>query len=89
MGSHVREVKAKATKILGLLRRNLSHCSSKVKEQAYNSLVRPRVEYATPAWAPYEKQHIASIKAVQRSALTFVTGDYYIIQQRNTNERNP
>ena len=50
---------------------------------------RPRVEYATPAWAPYEKQHIASIKAVQRSALTFVTGDYYIIQQRNTNERNP
>ena len=74
--SHVREVKAKATKILGPLRRNLSHCSSKVKEQAYNSLVRPRVEYATPAWAPYEKQHIASIEAVQRSALRFVTGDY-------------
>ena len=74
--SHVREVKAKATKILGLLRRNLSHGSSKVKEQAYNSLVRPRVEYATSAWAPYEQQHIASIEAVQRSALRFVTGDY-------------
>ena len=25
---------------------------------------------------PYEKQHIASIEAVQRSALRFVTGDY-------------
>ena len=48
--SHVREVKTKAT--------NVSHCSSKVKEQAYNSLVRPRVEYAIPAWDPYEKQHI-------------------------------
>ena len=75
--SHVREIKAKATNILGLQRRNLSRCSSKVKEQAYNSLVRPRVEYATPAWAPYEKQHVASIEAaVQRSALGFVTGDY-------------
>ena len=74
--SHVIEVKAKATKILGILRRNLSHCSSKVKEQAYNSLVRTRAEYATPAWAPDEKQHIASIKAVQRDALRFVTGDY-------------
>lgn len=41
--SHVREVKAKATKILGLLYRNLSQWGSKVKEQAYNSLVRPRV----------------------------------------------
>ena len=75
--SHVKEVRAKATKILGLLRRNLSHCSSKVKEQAYNSLVRPRVGYATPAWAPYaEKQLIASIEAVQWSVLRFVTGDY-------------
>ena len=74
--SHVREVKAKATKILELLRRNLSHCSSKVKEQAYDSLVRPRVEYTTPAWFPYVKQHIASIEALQRSALRFITGDY-------------
>ena len=47
--SHVREVKTKATKILRILRQNVSHCSSKVKEQAYNSLVRPRVEYAIPA----------------------------------------
>ena len=74
--SHVREVKAKATKTLGLLRRNLSHCSPKVKEQAFNSLVRPRVEYATPVLAPNGKQHIASIEAVQRSALRFVIGDY-------------
>ena len=74
--SHVREVKAKATKTFGLLHRNLSHCTYKVKEQAYNSLVRPRAKYATPAWAPYEKQHVTSIEAVQRSALRFITRDY-------------
>ena len=61
--SHVREVKAKAKNVLGLLRRHFSHHNSKVKEQACNSFVRPRVEYAIPAWAPYEKQHIASIAA--------------------------
>ena len=46
--TQVREVKSKASKILGLLRRNLSNCSTYVKEQAYNSLVRSRVEYASP-----------------------------------------
>ena len=37
--TQVIEVKSKASKILGLLRRNLSSCSTYVKEQAYNSLV--------------------------------------------------
>lgn len=53
-------VKAKAAKILGFLRRNLSHCSSKVKEQAYNSLVRLRVAYATPVWPPTHRIHRGS-----------------------------
>ena len=60
--SHVREVKAKATKLLGLLRRNLSHCSSKVKEQAYNSLVGPRVCY--------------TCVGPLREATNRITGDY-------------
>lgn len=57
--SHVGELKAKATKILGLLRRNVSHCSSKVKEQAHNSLVRPRAEYAHLRGPPYEISYIS------------------------------
>ena len=73
--SHVRDLR-QSEKSLGALAPTFSHHNSKVKEQAYNSFVRPRVEYATPAWAPYEKQHIASIEADQRSALRFVTGDY-------------
>ena len=74
-GSHIREVKARATKILGLLRRSLSHCSSKVKEQAYNFLDQ-ELNMPYLRGPPYEKQHIASIKAVRRSVLRFVTGDY-------------
>ena len=74
--TQVREVKSKASKILGLLHRNLSSCSIYVKEQAYNSLVRSRVEYASPCWSPFEKQHIASIESIQRAAARFVSSDY-------------
>ena len=58
MNSHVQSVKRKAVKILGLLRRNFSGSSQYVKTQAYNSLVRPHVEYASAAWNLSEKQHI-------------------------------
>ena len=74
--SQVREVKSKASKILGLLRRNLSSCSKYVKEQAYNSLVRSRVEYASPSWSPFENQHKAALESIQRSAARFVCSDY-------------
>ena len=74
--TQVREVKSKASKILGLLRRNLFSCSNYVKEQAYNSLVRSCDEYASPCWSPFEKQHIASIESIQRAAARFVCSDY-------------
>ena len=74
--SQVREVKSKASKILGLLRRNLSSCSKYVKEQANNSLVRSRVEYASPSWSPFENQHIVALESIQRSDARFVCSDY-------------
>ena len=65
-------------KILGLLRirRNFSGRSQYVKTQAYNSLVRPHVEYASATWSPIEKQHIKAVEAVQRCAIRFVCSDY-------------
>ena len=74
--SHVKSVKHKAMKILGLLRRNCSGSSQYVKTQAYNSLVRPHEEYASAAWSPFEKQHIKALEAVQRCATRFVCSDY-------------
>ena len=74
--SHVKSVKHKAMKILGLLRRNFSGSSQYVKTQAYHALVRPHVEYASAAWSPFEKQHIKAFEAVQRCAIRFVCSDY-------------
>ena len=63
-------------KILGLLRRNFLRSSQYVKSQAYNSLIRPHLEYASAVWNPFEKQHVCALEAVQCSAIRFVCSDY-------------
>ena len=49
--SHINNVTAKANSVLGPLRRNLKISSQAVKTQAYQSLVRPHLEYASTVWS--------------------------------------
>ena len=46
------------------MRRILSGCDKKVKDLAYRSLVRPKLEYGCNAWNPYTKQSIDQIEMV-------------------------
>jgi hypothetical protein len=73
---HVDSMTKKANNSLSFLRRNISSCPSDIKAQCYKSLVRPIMEYASPAWAPYTSTNINKLEAVQRRAARFVTGDY-------------
>ena len=41
---HIVNITNKANSTLGFVKRNLRHCPQKVKDQAYKSLVRPRLE---------------------------------------------
>ena len=68
---HINNIVCKANKILGFLRRNLSHCPTNVKAQAYFTLVRPHLEYASCAWDPHLQQDISKLEMVQRQALRF------------------
>ena len=70
------EVKKNANKVLGVLQCNLSSCNSAIKEQANLTLVRPLVEYATPAWSPYTSKGITIIESIQQRAARFVQQDY-------------
>ena len=54
--------------------------TTKVKERAYQTLVRPITEYAYAVWSPHTAKGIATIKSVQRRATRFVFNDY----QRST-----
>ena len=66
----------KANKTLGLLRRTLTPCSREVKQKAYESLVRPRLEYAAETWNPHTTSLVDKIEQVQRAAARFVHADY-------------
>ena len=54
-GQHFAEISSKATKTLGFLRRNLALAPRHTKEVAYQTLVRPQLEYAAPIWHLYNE----------------------------------
>ena len=73
---HVSRVTKKANNSLAFIRRNLTSCPQTTKAQAYQSLVRPSLEYASSAWDPHTQGCVQQLEAVQRRAARFVKGDY-------------
>ena len=47
-----------------------------MRETAYNTLVRPQLEYPAPIWDPYTKEKTLQLEKVQRRAARWTTSDY-------------
>ena len=73
---HIDKITAKANSTLGFLRRNLRVNSQVIKARAYNTLVRPTLEYASTVWDPADHKAAHKIEMVQRRAARYVTGRY-------------
>ena len=43
---------------------------------AYNTLVRPQLEYAAPVWDPHTKEKVLQLEKVQRRAARWTTSNY-------------
>ena len=67
---------SKSNKVLGIIRRTLKPCSKPVKKRALETLVRPKVEYASEAWNLHTDQDVNKIEQVQKNAAWFVCNDY-------------
>ena len=62
------EVQKKANRVLAVLQHNIHSAPPKVKERAYQTLVRPITEYACAVWSPYtakELQLLSRFKGVR------------------------
>ena len=73
---HIDTISGKASSTLSFLKRHLKSCPPKVKEQCYNTYVRPTLEYACSVWDPHLKKDIYKLERVQRRAARFVTNNY-------------
>ena len=71
---HVVEVVNKANKVLGLIKRTIGSVNKEIFSTLYKVLVRPILEYASPAWCPYLVKNIALLDKVQRRASQLALG---------------
>ena len=63
---HVNRITGNGNRTLGFVRRNIKTKMSKVCKTAYNTLVRPQLEYASAVWDPHTKVRTSQIEQVQR-----------------------
>jgi len=64
--THISKVTKKASSTIGFLRRNLSHCPTACRRNAYLSLVRSVIEYGAIVWDPHLQRDIDRLDRVQR-----------------------
>ena len=53
---------------MGIHNQNWAFAPRSIKEVAYKTLVRPKLEYAAPIWSPYCKTQIQHVEKVQKTA---------------------
>jgi hypothetical protein len=65
---HIDNTVKKANSVMGLVKRNLYSAPKETKVLAYQSIVRPSLEYAASIWDPHTAKNITKFEKVQRSA---------------------
>ena len=67
--THINNITARANRTLGFVKRNVQTNKNKdIRTLAYNSLVRPQVEYGSGVWSPYTKENKDKIEMVKKGS---------------------
>ena len=73
---HIDITTKKVNQTLGFLKRNIRVHNKDLKSVAYETLVRPQLEYASTVWYSHTTTDINKVEAVQRRAVRWATRDY-------------
>ncbi len=73
--THVDYICGKASRMLGLLKRNLGACSPELKLLSYVTLVRPILEYSLSAWDPHTRRNAKKIEQLVDSLPVIMRGN--------------
>ena len=74
--THVDRITANANRSLRFIRRNVKSKSPKIREMAYQSLVRPQLEYASAVCDPHTGELTDKVEMVQRRAARWTVHDF-------------
>lgn len=74
--SHISNIVASANRTLGFLRRNLKPATAEIKQLAYSTLVRSKLEFASSVWCPWQSYLSNKLESIQNRALRFIFSDY-------------
>jgi hypothetical protein len=73
---HINNFTSKANNSLRFIKRDVNIPNKKIKETAYKTYDRPRVEYCSIVWHPWQKYLMYKIEHVQISAARYILNDY-------------
>ena len=59
--------------MLGFLWRTMHKCPQDLKDKAYKTMIRPKLEYCSSVWDPHQRKYKDKLEMVQRRAAQFVT----------------
>jgi hypothetical protein len=59
---HINDITSKGNKALGFLKRNQKTSNQQIKTQAYQALVRPKLEYSCSIWDPHTSESIEKLR---------------------------
>ena len=76
-GGHITLIKLLKKQIDPYRSRNIKTKDKNVKTLAYNSLIRPHLEYSCQVWDPHTENDINKLESVQRRAARYVTNRYH------------
>ena len=69
---HIQEAVKKASKVLGMIKRNFKFIDKENLLLLFKGLIRPILEYGNVIWAPYLKRQSSEIEKIQRRATKLI-----------------